>query len=91
MQMANESRQDDRSRNTGSMPSQGSSGTSSTQSKSGEATKGGPGEGMKSGRPDEKRKGSSGQGNMSQQSNVDADRGGPSQQTSHAQDEEGQA
>lgn len=80
----------DRESKSGSTRSHESSGMSSTQSRSGEKTRGGAGEGMSGGRPDQKDNRSGGQGNMTQQSNVDADRDGASRQTSTAQDEKGQ-
>lgn len=80
---------------TASRGNKGQSGLDSTQMRSGDRMKGGPGGGMK-GNPQSSgdRSGSGnrsgGQGNVSQQSNVDSEGGAPSRQTSTAQDEEGQ-
>jgi hypothetical protein len=87
--MANEA--ESREKKSGSIPSHQSSGLDNTQSRSGEKTPGGAGGGVASGRPEAGGNRSGGQGNATQQSNVDADRDGPSRQTSTAQDEAGQA
>ena len=68
----------------------GKSGLESTQMRDREMIKGNQGDKVL-GNPERGGNRSGGQGNVSQQSNVDADRGSTSRQTSTAQDEEGQA
>jgi len=77
----------DRGRNSGSTQSHSSSGSSTTQSRSGDKTRGGAGDGM-SGRPDESRNRPA--ESVGQQSNADTDGGAPSRQTSTASEEKGQ-
>jgi hypothetical protein len=74
----------------GSTRSHESSGLTGTQSRSRQKTSGGPGERISSGRPDAGGNRSGGQGNVSQQSDVDTNGGAPSRQTSTASNESGQ-
>lgn len=85
-----ESRAGNRKKTNTSTRNHQSSSSNKMQSRSGEKMKGGAGENIGSGHPGAGGNRSGGQGYTSQQSNVDADREGPSRQTSTAQDEKGQ-